>query len=455
MAKKRKGRSVRRNKNKAPGESNEPEELTRAPHSFVITRGNTSGYVQELTKDFRKVMEPFTAISLKERKRNSLKDFVSIAGPLHVSHLNIFTQTEMAIYLKVARLSRGPTLTLKVHDYVLARDVLSSLKKPVSNDKMFASAPLVVLNSFSGEGMHLKLLASAFQNMFPAINLTKVKLSNVRRCVLLNYDPETKLIDFRHYAIRAVPVGLNRGVKKLVQSKVPDLSKFNDISEYIDRDGGATSESEAEDDPNSHVILPQDLPSRGAVASTKTAIRLSELGPRMTLQLVKVEDDLMGGNVMFHEFVFKTEEEKAQISKMRNQKKQIKDERKKVQEANLKRKVELKEEHKKRSMGGQGKNEEPVEEVVDDDVEYYKKEVGHAPEEGLFEPPRAKKLKYSPYDKLRKKNKSDERSEPPRRWKKEDTRKPSKKVVGGREKYYATKNSFQSSKGGKKFGKRK
>jgi len=51
--------------NKAPGESTEPDELTRAPHSFVITRGNTSGYVHELTKDFRKVMEPFTAISLK------------------------------------------------------------------------------------------------------------------------------------------------------------------------------------------------------------------------------------------------------------------------------------------------------------------------------------------------------------------------------------------------------
>jgi len=39
------------------------------------------------------------------------------------------------------------------------------------------------------------------------------------------------------------------------------------------------------------------------------------------LQLVKVEDGLMGGNIMFHEFVTKTEEEKAAISKMRNQKK--------------------------------------------------------------------------------------------------------------------------------------
>jgi len=95
---------------------------------------------------------------------------------MHVTHLNVFTQTDLSIYLKMSRLPRGPTLTLRVSDYVLARDVLSSLKKPVANNKMFSTAPLVVLNSFSGEGKHLKLLASAFQNMFPAINLTTVNI---------------------------------------------------------------------------------------------------------------------------------------------------------------------------------------------------------------------------------------------------------------------------------------
>lgn len=43
----------------------EPEELTRAPHSFVIHRGSIGKHVMQLMKDFRKVMEPFTASSLK------------------------------------------------------------------------------------------------------------------------------------------------------------------------------------------------------------------------------------------------------------------------------------------------------------------------------------------------------------------------------------------------------
>lgn len=56
------GRSA---KNNGQANTEEPEELKRAPHSFVIHRGNVGSSVIELTQDFRKVMEPFTASSLK------------------------------------------------------------------------------------------------------------------------------------------------------------------------------------------------------------------------------------------------------------------------------------------------------------------------------------------------------------------------------------------------------
>ena len=63
----------------------------------------------------------------------------------------------------------------------------------------------------------------------------QVNLSNLRRCVLVNYNVSSKLIDLRHYAIKAVPVGISKGIKKLVQSKVPNLSSFGDIAEFITR----------------------------------------------------------------------------------------------------------------------------------------------------------------------------------------------------------------------------
>ncbi|XP_032664696.1 protein Peter pan [Odontomachus brunneus] len=393
MGRQKKGRCVKRNKQI---NLEEKEELVKAPHSFVFHRGLPGKHIVELTKDFRKVMEPFTASSLKARKKNTIKDFVSVASVLHVSHMCIFTNTELGMYLKLCRLPRGPTLTFKVHNFSLARDVISLLRKQMVYEEAFKSSPLVVLNNFSGEGMQMKLITSMFQNMFPTINLTTVNLSTIRRCVCLNYNTVSKTIDFRHYAIKVVPAGLSRGVKKLVQAKVPDLSKCQDISDFLTKP--TMSESEAEDDEASHVKLSQKLSSRGNHANFTSAIRLHELGPRLTLQLMKVENDLFDGEVLFHEFVHKTEEEKLAIKKRREEKKKLKEKRKMIQEENKKKKEMQKEEHKKKSLQGiQKKRESEIllqkiakestennEQEEDDDAQYYRDEVGEEPDEDLF-----------------------------------------------------------------------
>lgn len=135
-------------------------------------------------------------------------------------------------------------------------------------------------------------------------------MNDIKRCVLMNYSPETKLIEFRHYAIKSVPVGLSKGVKKIVQSKVPDLSNFNDIDEFLLKYSiinsfnyilntisnvfanccrpELLSDSEVEDNPSSTVIVPQKLISRGNIVGTQSSIRLSELGPRLTLQVYHI-----------------------------------------------------------------------------------------------------------------------------------------------------------------------
>lgn len=398
MGRRKKGKCVK--KNPASKESLEPENLVKAPHSFVIHRGHCSKDLIDLTKDFRKIMEPFTASQLKERKKNTIKDFVSVSGYLHVSHMMLFTETELGSYMRLARLPRGPTLTFRIHNYSLSRDVISSLRKQYVMMRAFQHAPLIVLNSFSGEGMHMKLMATMFQNMFPTINITTVKLKNIRRCVLMNYNPTTKLIDMRHYVIRATPVGLNKGTKKMVQGKIPNLNKCKDMSEFFDK-AGMLSESEFEDDPNAQVVLPQNLASRGAAAESKSAIRLFELGPRITFQLLKVEDGLMDGEVLYHDLLEKTEEEKALIKKKREEKRRQKEKRKAQQDENVKRKQKEKDDLKQKALEGIKKKKEQTEsqrlmelaaaesqgaqEMDDeDDADYYRQEVGAEPEEDLF-----------------------------------------------------------------------
>lgn len=142
---------------------------------------------------------------------------------------------------------------------------------------------------------------------------------------------------------------------------------------------GMLSESEFEDDPSNHVTLPQKLVSRGNIESGKSSIKLSELGPRLTLQLVKIEDGLLDGEVLYHDFFEKTDEEKLQIQKKREAKKKLKETRKKIQEKNKEKKENMKKELKEKSLEGMKKME-----VEDNDAEYYKEEVGEEPDKDLF-----------------------------------------------------------------------
>ena len=78
-----------------------------------------------------------------------VKDFVNVAGILNVSHMLMFTRTQVGPYLKVCRFPRGPTMTFKVDNYTLSRDVRSALKRQVTYEKQYLNHPLLILNGFS------------------------------------------------------------------------------------------------------------------------------------------------------------------------------------------------------------------------------------------------------------------------------------------------------------------
>lgn len=122
----------------------------------------------------------------------------------------------------------------------------------------------------------------------------------------------------------------------------------------------------------------------------------------MTMQLMKIEEGLLTGEVLYHDHIVKTEEEKEELRKMVEKKQKLKEQRKKQQAENRARK--LKEQQKKSKTPGQGTEEADYEEVaaasdLDDDAVYYKEEVGEEPDEELFkstEPESRKRTKLPP-----------------------------------------------------------
>ncbi|KAJ4897483.1 Peter Pan-like protein [Raphanus sativus] len=271
----------------------------KIPKSFVFSRTKLPGSVKQLQMDLRKLMLPYTALSLKEKKRNTLRDFLNVSGPMGVTHFLMLKKTASALSLRVARTPQGPTLTFKIHQYSLASDIAQSQTRPRCPPDLFKSPPLIVLSGFGTQELHLKLATIMFQNIFPAIDINTVKLSTCQRLVLLNYNKDTKLIDFRHYSIRLQPVGVSRKLRNFVQThKAPDLRNLQDVSDFITK-AGYGSESEG-DEEAATVTLSSDL-GRVNKGSTKSAVKLQEIGPRMTMQLVRVEEGLCSGGIIFSE----------------------------------------------------------------------------------------------------------------------------------------------------------
>ena len=244
-----------------------------------------------------------------------------------------------------------------------------------------------------------------FQNLFPPIKVHTMPLSAARRVVLLSYNPVTRTIDFRHYLISIRPVGVSRSVRKIIDGTsgrrraaretsvysaapsdqsgsttasfaalrakgLPDLRNAQDISDYILNHGemgflssaseGESDASGGEEDPvtgenSKQIELAHAYVGRAnkrlghSTGGEKRAVRLTELGPRMELGLVKIEDGIGDGKgeVLFHEFIHKTPKEAAAIARKAKEKEKLAKSRRAEQEANVKRKKEEKEALKK------------------------------------------------------------------------------------------------------------
>ena len=379
--------------------------------------GEVGTSLTQLVRDFRLMMEPDTASRLRERRSNKLKDYVTMAGPLGVTHLFLFSRSKAGnVNLRIALAPRGPTLNFRVDGYSLCRDVQKSQKRPLGRNNDHKSAPLLVMNNFSTQASSLNpdpilkqletLTTTIFQSMFPAISPQSTPLSSVRRCLLLNRELDadgTWVLNLRHYAITTRRTGVPQRIRRLdaVEQRrregqgkpLPNLGKLNDVSDYVldPAAGGYTSASETEIETDAEVEVREaatqkvmkrkdrqkgdpekeaEEEHRKGSGVRKLAIKPVELGPRLKLRLVKVEEGVCEGRVMWHEFVHKSKAEEKELEKKWDQKRKEKEERRRIQRENVEKKRQLKANTRSnRGKGPKGEDEEGVSTDEDGDME--------------------------------------------------------------------------------------
>lgn len=436
-AKRRKRRQRRAESQRITAEREQTEELAGGaaenvvPRSFVFGArvGASLGHLRD---DVRRVMNPLTAAKLHASKGNSIKDFLHVASQFGVTHFMMFSETDLGSYLRFARVPRGPTLTYKIHRYSTCADVAKILRRPHSPDGAeYNHPPLVVLNNFPTEDVHDQLASTMLQGLFPTISVHTVSLSQCRRVVLFSYDTETKRVEFRQFLINMAPVGASRSIKRVVRAQVPAerLRKLEDIADFVLAGNDAfSSDSEREDTEQTRIRLEQDFAAPGqgsagkaarARSGTRQAIRLVELGPRMQMELLRVEDGLMDGAVLHHAYVHKTPEEITELERRRKAKERLKAMRKSEQEANIRAKGGK---HADSSADSSDSSESSVGDSSsgssdDDDVAWYERETGEKPDERLAKslrqkPKEEKKRKFNPnfIGRAKKQQKADEGS---------------------------------------------
>lgn len=219
-------------------------------------------------------------------------------------------------------------------------------------------SPLVILNGFGANDApkeverdnkqkewttgpeERRLTATMFNNLFPSLNLNRVKPSNLKRAVLVNYDAAKDLAEVRHYFIKQTYTDMNNKIKKILNNnKLPNMSNVKDISQYFMGNTGVMSDSDIDQLPNSKINVEEEN-RKGKVEKRKVNLRLFEIGPRMTLRLVKIEEGFQGGEVYYHRYLKKSHKEVRELKAALSTKEKLKQERKDVQDARVKDKQE-------------------------------------------------------------------------------------------------------------------
>jgi ribosome biogenesis protein SSF1/2 len=83
---------------------------------------------------------------------------------------------------------------------------------------------------------------------------------------------------------------------------LPNLGRMDDVADFVLNGNDYDSASEVDEDEK----VEMKSVKREDGETQQRAIRLTELGPRLRLELVKIEEGMCDGKVLYHCYIHKT-----------------------------------------------------------------------------------------------------------------------------------------------------
>jgi len=179
-------------------------------------------------------------------------------------------------------------LTFRVCDYSLVQDVLNTQSRPSSHLTRCDRPPLVVMSNFGNE-KHTRLAMASFRKLFEPLALNNVNPDASQRVVLVCYDEVESCFQIRHYIF-------NKVCKERTLTRQPN-SGVDVEDESRAKLSFARRATNLAGNMSQGIFLHATHEIAGRSFQDKVCLR--EVGPRLKLELKKVEEGLCTGTTLY------------------------------------------------------------------------------------------------------------------------------------------------------------
>lgn len=309
----------------------------RRENKLVIKLGRVTNSYSKLVKECRGWFEPSVAKNLKEENKFKIKDYVKIAKHFNSSHILAFSQSEEHNNLKIiSLLENSKTFYFKINKYMFSSEIIKnkienpnksynysgSEKNSSNNTTELVINPTDLLDNSNNttETVENNGLISGANN--------QNKSSNIDINSLLNIGTR-----MNGYFIIPINIDKNDLITELIED-IKNNTKVNHLTSRVLVVKQLTN--------NNYLFTNYIIKRIENIKNNQIKLYLVEIGPIMQLELQKIESGICSGEVLYHRYIHKTEEELKEREKKIKERANKKKERKEEQEENIRRKSKSK-----------------------------------------------------------------------------------------------------------------
>jgi len=233
---------------------------SKNPLSLILLFFHKNKRFFNLVQDFSLSLNPFSISGLTKYIEKIISIDFNLARLLNVTHIWIFSQRRLSMFVHFSPLFTKKTLTFEITNFILKNE-FPGQKNLKSNNSLNI---FLFLNNISDKSELGIFLNKNLAKLLPIKKNTEDILGKSSRCILFDFDPISEIMEYRCYLIGNNNLMIPRTMRKLKKIK-----------------------------KNCKTILPQKRESTNnsiindklKVNKIRKIVRVVEIGPRITIKI--------------------------------------------------------------------------------------------------------------------------------------------------------------------------